>query len=153
MLNSNVEWETASPHRGPICISLRLYLRANDEIVSCYRPRELSLHNYNALSHFMLSYLMFNVKWTIEKVITLTLLWLHGAIRPEIILVSLNPSACRNSALQYLTTPPSSFSVGIHNHQILWTTNSLNSVACRAFAMQRPRNGRIYQGGFWTTAR
>jgi hypothetical protein len=26
-------------------------------------------------------------------------------------------------------------------------------VACRAVAMQRPRDGRIYQGRFWATAR
>jgi hypothetical protein len=25
-------------------------------------------------------------------------------------------------------------------------------VACREVAMQRPRDGRIYQGGFWATA-
>jgi hypothetical protein len=29
----------------------------------------------------------------------------------------------------------------------------LNIVACIAVAMQRPRDGRVYQGRFWATAR
>jgi hypothetical protein len=28
-----------------------------------------------------------------------------------------------------------------------------HAATCRAIAMQRPRNGRIYQGSFWATVR
>jgi hypothetical protein len=32
-------------------------------------------------------------------------------------------------------------------------SHQLNAVACRAVAMQRSRDGRIYWGRFWATAR